>query len=86
MREVSGWVGYLMISIGRHPKKEIAEALRRAEEAGLLVIKIHHGHLWGEVRCNPCQSSRGVWSTPRDPATHAKQIDRFTRNHMHSAD
>jgi hypothetical protein len=73
-----------MISSGRHPKKEIADALRQAEAAGLSVREIHRGHRWGEVKCNPCQATRDVWSTPRNPGTHAKQIDRFTNNHTHT--
>lgn len=72
-----------MVSAGRHPKKEIAEALRRAESAGLVVVEIHRGHRWGEVRCEPCQAKRAVFSTPRDAATHAKQIDRFAAQHSH---
>jgi hypothetical protein len=72
-----------MVSSGRHPKKEIADALKRAEAAGLVILEIHRGHRWGEVRCEPCDAGRAVYSTPRDPATHAKQIDRFTAQHTH---
>ncbi|MFB6391633.1 hypothetical protein [Polymorphospora lycopeni] len=72
-----------MISSGRHPKKEIADALRRADGAGLLVKQIHRGHRWGEVICTYCQARRSVWTTPRDPGTHAKQIDRFALDHRH---
>jgi hypothetical protein len=72
-----------MVSAGRHPKKEIAEAIRRAEDAGLAVQEIHKGHRWGEVRCELCSAHRAVYSTPRDPGTHAKQIDRFTAQHIH---
>jgi hypothetical protein len=72
-----------MVSRGRHPKKEVAEALRRAQDVGLSIVEIHRGHRWGEVRCLPCEASRDVWSTPRDPGTHAKQIDRFAARHMH---
>jgi hypothetical protein len=74
-----------MVSTGRHPKKEIAEALARARLAGLAVNEIHRGHRWGEVICGACSSSRDVYSTPRDPGTHAKHIDRFTTNHTHAA-
>jgi len=72
-----------VVSSGRHPKKDIAEALKRAEAAGLAVEEIHRGHRWGEVRCTPCKAHRAVYSTPRDPAIHAQQIDRFTRRHTH---
>lgn len=72
-----------MVSSGRHPKKEIAEVLRRAHAAGLAIVEIHRGHRWGEVVCLPCQASRDVYSTPRDPGTHAKHLDRFVRHHSH---
>ena len=72
-----------MVSSGRHPKKEIADALRRAHAAGLAIDEIHRGHRWGVVVCLPCQANRDVYSTPRDPGTHAKHLDRFTTNHTH---
>ncbi len=72
-----------MISSGRHPKKEIAEALRRAHDVGLLVREVHRGHRWGEVICELCPARRDVYSTPRQPGTHAKQIDRFVNQHIH---
>ncbi len=70
-----------MISRGRHPKKEVADALQRANAAGLLVIPIHRAHRWGEMKCEPCKASWGVWTSPRNPGTHAKQIDRFVTEH-----
>jgi hypothetical protein len=72
-----------MVSAGRHPKNEVANALRRAQEAGLVVREIHRGHRWGEVTCESCRASRVVSSTPRNPDTHAKQIDRFVVHHTH---
>lgn len=72
-----------MVSAGRHPKKEVAEALKHAASVGLQVNEIHRGHRWGEVACLPCRAKRDVYSTPRDPGTHAKQIDRFTASHTH---
>ncbi len=65
---------------GGHPKKEIAEALRNARQAGLVVEELHRGHRWGEIRCG-CGLSFAVWSTPRNPGTHAKQIGRFVALH-----
>lgn len=70
-----------MVSRDRHLKKEIADALRNAERAGLRVTEVHRGHRRGEVRCDACQENRGVWTTPRDSAIHAKQIDRFSAAH-----
>jgi hypothetical protein len=72
-----------VISRRRHPKKEIADALREARQAGLLVIQIHRSHRWGQARCQVCGAHVSVWSTPRDPGGHAKEIDRFVRNHKH---
>jgi hypothetical protein len=72
-----------MVSRGRHPKKEVADALEQAEDAGLLVEEIHRGHRWGNVTCERCHASRTVWSTPRNTGNHAKQIDRFTTRHRH---
>jgi hypothetical protein len=68
----------------RHAKKDIAEALARAKNVGLIVVELYRGHRWGEVRCEPCEAKRAVYSTPRDPGTHAKQIDRFAARHTHS--
>lgn len=70
-----------MISSGRHPKKEIADALRQAEDVGLTVHRIHRGHRWGELECDECGSAFAIWSTPRNAGTHAKQISRFTDAH-----
>jgi hypothetical protein len=72
-----------MVSRGRHPKKEVADALDRARDAGLIVTEIHRGHRWGEARCAPCGLSHDVWCTPRNPGSHAKQLDDFTRSHTH---
>lgn len=72
-----------MVSAGRHPKKEIAEALREAEAAWLVVRHIHRGHRWGEVQCQVCPAHQAVFSTPRDPATHAKLIRWFVQKHRH---
>lgn len=45
--------------------------------------EIHRGHRWGELVCVRCSASRDIYSTPRNPATHAKQIDRFVAQHSH---
>ena len=72
-----------MVSPGRHPKKEVAEALTRARAAGLIVREVHRGHRWGEVVCASCPARQAVFSTPRDPANHAKIIGRFIYHHLH---
>jgi len=63
----------------RHPKEDVDAALAAAEEAGWTVIPTSSGHRWGVMRCGEasrsgCQIS--IWSTPRSPDTHAKQIRR----------
>ncbi len=72
-----------MVSRGRHQKKEVADALGDAEAVGLVVVELHAGHRWGEVICESCQSARDVWSTPRNPGPHAKQLKRFIAKHTH---
>jgi hypothetical protein len=67
----------------RHQKKEVADVLSDAERAGLTVVELHRSHRWGEVRCEPCESTRDVWSTPRNPGVHAKQLKRFIERHTH---
>ncbi|NYZ69633.1 hypothetical protein H0A36_26825 [Endozoicomonas sp. SM1973] len=72
---------------GRHPQKEVEEALQFAEAQGWQVIERHNGHTWGVIRCPNndkncrcgefCQNS--IWSTPRRPGTHAKQIKRYVQ-------
>lgn len=71
----------------KHAKKEVEEALRYAEEAGW-TIEVGGSHAWGrmycpdndsECRCGEfCVSS--IWSTPRSPGNHARQIKRVVDN------
>jgi len=70
-----------MVTSGRHPK-EVAEALGRAKDMGLSVTEIHRGHRWEGMRRPSCGDTQGIWTTPRDCGTHAKQIDRFTARHL----
>lgn len=64
----------------RHPKKEIEDALRYAENEGWRVEKRGaRAHAWGLLFCpggtrESCRMS--IHSTPRSPSTHAKQIRR----------
>ena len=62
----------------KHPNKHVEEALQEAEERGWRVEKREgRGHAWGRMYCPG--GSRGdcimsVWSTPRNPENHARQI------------
>ena len=61
-----------------HPNKEIAAAVRYATDRSW-TLRLTRGHAWGRLFCpggsrGDCRLS--VWSTPRDPENHAKQIRR----------
>lgn len=64
----------------RHPSKEIEEALLYAESRGWRYQSPgSSAHAWGRLLC-PLASREGhamsVWSTPRNPMNHARQIKR----------
>ncbi|HUR23917.1 MAG TPA: type II toxin-antitoxin system Phd/YefM family antitoxin [Acidimicrobiales bacterium] len=59
----------------RHPKKDVEQALRFAEERGWTVSPTAGGHRWGEMICghggrNGCRYS--IWSTPKNRGSHAQ--------------
>jgi hypothetical protein len=66
-----------------HPKKEIEEALRHAEEQGWR-LEVGGSHAWGKIYCpyndidcrcgEFCISS--VWSTPKNARNHARALRR----------
>jgi len=62
----------------RHPNKEIEAAVSYAESQGWSCIKIK-GHAWGKLQC-AFHDREGctlfVWSTPRVPENHARQLRR----------
>ena len=67
-----------MPSRKKHPNKEIEAAIKQAESLGWRYKKAgHSAHAWGRLLC-PLESKEGcalsVWSTPRNPMTHARQI------------
>ena len=73
-----------MVSRRRHPKSEIATALDAASRAGLAVEVDEKGHRWGRIRCAGCgMPPFTVWGTPRNPGSHAKDINRFVASHQH---
>ncbi len=63
-----------------HPNKEIEKAIQYAERKGWRYKKTgSSAHAWGRLLCllqdrEGCSMS--IWSTPRSPETHAKQIRR----------
>ena len=61
----------------RHPDKDIERAVQYAESLDWSVRMSKKGHAWGYLYCP--QSTRegckvGVYSTPRNPGNHARQI------------
>jgi len=63
----------------RHPNKEIEAAVAYAETQGWSWIKVS-GHAWGKasLRASATETDAPffVWSTPRVPEHHARQIKR----------
>jgi len=61
-----------------HPSKEIDDALEYAAARGWR-IELAKGHAWGRILCTRQQRggcSYSVWSTPRVPENHARQLRR----------
>jgi hypothetical protein len=69
----------------KHPKKEVNEALDYADQQGFEVEQTPSGHKWGRIRCT-CGRMFSVWSTPRSPFNHGRQIRRWVDQHEHGAD
>lgn len=71
----------------KHPNKEIQTALKYAEQKGWLV-KVGGSHAWGKILCpykdQECRCGEfcitSIWSTPKNPSNHAKQIRRVVNN------
>jgi hypothetical protein len=73
----------------RHPKKEIEAVLRYAESRGWRVIQSKRGHRWGVILCplasqEGCQ--HGVFSTPRSPTAHARDLRAYVDQCPHGTD
>jgi len=70
-----------------HPKKEVEEALEHAEANGWRVVP-GGSHAWGRIYCpyNDAECRCGefcitsVWSTPKNPGTHARGLRRVVDN------
>lgn len=71
----------------RHGKKEVEAALVYAEGRGWRV-EMASGHAWGRLYCpyndDECRCGEfcivSVWSTPKNPSNHAKQLCRVVDN------
>jgi hypothetical protein len=68
-----------------HPNKEIEAVVAYAETKGWSWIKVS-GHAWGKLYCahhdrDGCKVF--VWSTPRSPQNHAKNLKRAIDQCVH---
>lgn len=67
----------------KHPNKDVEAALAHAEAHGWRIERAR-GHAWGRLYCpwndDECRCGEfciaSVWSTPRNPINHARQIRR----------
>ena len=73
----------------KHPNKEIREAIAYAVVQGWTIKESNaRSHSWGKIYCpSPTSDCRcgefcitSIWSTPRNPSNHAKQIRRVVDN------
>jgi hypothetical protein len=70
-----------------HPNKEITAALQYASDNGWRIVE-GGSHAWGQMYCpynnKDCRCGEfcraSIWSTPRKPENHAKQIRRIVDN------
>lgn len=69
----------------KHPKKEVNAALDHADSRGLNVEQTIAGHKWGRIVCS-CGARVSIWSTPRSPHNHGKQLRKWVDLHDHVAD
>lgn len=69
----------------KHPKTEINNALDYAARQGFVVEQTAAGHKWGRIKCG-CSAMFSVWSTPKIPLNHRRQIRRWVDQHNHGDD
>ena len=80
-------VGKNAMARKRHPKPEIEAAIQYAEEHGW-TVKEGGSHAWGRIFCpyndETCRCGEfcitSVWSTPKSPGNHARQLRRVVDN------
>lgn len=76
-----------------HPRKEIEQALRFSEQRGW-EVKVGGAHAWGKMYCpfndSECRCGEfciaSVWSTPRNPVSHARALRRVVEKCVNLAD
>jgi hypothetical protein len=72
----------------KHPKKDIEDAIQYALVLGWRYKQAgNSSHAWGRLLCclaDPRGCSISIWSSPRDPVNHAKQIKRKVMSCPHN--
>ena len=71
----------------RHPNKEIEHALQYAQAHGWRIVP-GGSHAWGRIYCpdddEGCRCGEfciaSIWSTPKNPKSHARAIRRVVNN------
>ena len=65
-----------------HGKKEIRKAIKTlTEDLDCTVTETSSGHRWGYVTA-PDGDTASIWSTPRSPENHARDLLRWARKHQ----
>jgi hypothetical protein len=67
----------------KHPKKEVNEVLDYADMLGHKVEQTAAGHKWGRITCS-LGHRVSVWSTPRNPGNHARDLRKWADQHVHA--
>lgn len=70
-----------------HPNKVVRDALQYASDNGWRIVQ-GGSHAWGQMYCpyndKACRCGEfcraSIWSTPKNPENHAKQIRRIVDN------
>jgi hypothetical protein len=63
--------------VPRHPSRDVADAVAFALAKGWTYSpRRKQGHAWATLRCPAGEDTVAVWSSPRNPGNHAKQIRR----------
>ena len=79
--KISNYKVSIFMKRARHPKSEIEDVLRYAEEKEWRV-EVGGSHAWGKIYCpfneKNCRDGvfciMSIWSTPKNPRNHANQI------------
>ncbi len=62
----------------------VNDALDYVDQYGLQVERTSAGLKWGWIRCS-CGAHFSIWSTPRIPYDHGRQLRRWVDQHQHES-